>query len=134
MKHEFHTFKNDMINDISASMEDYIEMIYRLSKDYHYTRLTSIANSLNISAAAASEMIKKIAALNLLKYQNGIVTLTNKGNKIGSLLLKRHQTIETFLKIIGLHQDLIFKETEKIEHTISPETLKCIESFIKKYH
>lgn len=134
MKQEFHTFNDDMKSAISASMEDYLEMIYRLSNTTQYTRLSSIASALNISPSAASEMIKKMADKKLLIYQNGIIVLTDNGKQKGALLLKRHHIIEQFLKIIGLKQTLIFKETEKIEHTISHATLICIENFIKKQH
>ena len=37
----------------------------------------------------------------------------------------RHNSIEDFLKIIGVKNNL-HEETEKIEHTISDETLKSI--------
>ena len=37
-------------------------------------------------------------------------------------MLKRHETLERFLSIIGVKEQLL-EETEKIEHYISPETI-----------
>ena len=128
---KFRTFREDMHKQLTASMEDYLEMIYRLSKTKKYTRLSELAHALNVSPAATSEMLHKLAALNYLIYDNGIITLTKSGHKKGILLLKRHNIITEFLKYLKLDPKLIFRETEKIEHTIGNETLKCIEEFIK---
>jgi len=42
--------------------------------------------------------------------------------KLGAYLLHRHESIEEFLKIIGVTEGLL-EETEKIEHNISEETM-----------
>ena len=43
------------------------------------------------------------------------------GRETGEYLLRRHETIEKFLEIIGVTQNLL-KDTEQIEHNISDET------------
>ena len=52
-----------------------------------------------------------------------------KGKKLGKKLLERHKTIEELLKIIGIPEKNILIETEKIEHTLSSNSI-C---YIKKY-
>lgn len=131
---EFHTFSSYMkkINEeMTASMEDYLEMICRLSKKTGFTRIYELSNALNVQPPSATMMVQKLAKINVLKYEKyGMIILEKKGIELGEVLLKRHQTIEKLLTILGVNDSLILEETEKIEHTISSETLTSIISFI----
>lgn len=131
MKEEFYTFREYMDKNLTASMEDYIEMIYRLSKDSGYTRIQELAKSLNVQPPSATKMIQKLSELNLLKYKKyDVIILENQGKKLGKKLLMRHNMIEKLLRYIGVNENNILSETEKIEHTISDETLDCIIKFM----
>ena len=130
---KFHTFKEDMDRTLTASMEDYIEMIYRLSKDNGYTRINDLAKNLNIKPSSATKMIQKLSETDYLKYQKyGVIVLKEKGYNLGKNLLNRHNTVEEFLKLLKVKDENILQETEKIEHTISDDTLKCIKNFLEK--
>lgn len=88
---------------LTASMEDYLEMIKRICIDNKYIRINQLASKLNVSPSSASKTIQKLKKLGLVESQKyGIVTLTDEGNQIGTFLLKRHNIIETFLKILVL--------------------------------
>ena len=39
-------------------MEDYLEMIYRLSKENGYTRINELSNALNVQPPSATRMVK----------------------------------------------------------------------------
>lgn len=130
----FYTFSEYIKNDddiLTASMQDYLEMIYRLSKDSGFTRTHELSKSLNVQPPSATRMVQKLAELKLLKYKKyGILILEEKGKKIGKKLLERHNIISEFLGIIGTPEDKILQETEKIEHMISWETVGCFKNFI----
>lgn|SRR5574344_583660 len=133
MESEFKTFNNYLKRNITASMEDYLEMIYRLSLNKGFTRLQILADNLNVSAPSASKMIQKLAQMKLLKYQKyGYLYLEESGKVLGKELLDRHNTIAKLLEIIGIKKENILIETEKIEHTLSEESLLCIKEFISK--
>lgn len=129
MQEKFFTFSQYMKNDtniISASAEDYIEMIYRLSQKNGFTRVNELAISLNVQPPSVTKMIKKLSSLNLIKYEKyGVIILEEEGKYIGKLLLKRHNTIEDFLKLLDIN-DKVLEETEKMEHTISNDVLSGI--------
>ncbi len=130
---EFHTFREYMDKELTASMEDYIEMIYRLSKENGYTRIQELANNLNVQPPSATKMIQKLSELNLLKYKKyDVVVLEKDGKVLGKKLLMRHNTVEELLRCIGIDESNILSETEKIEHTISDRTLKCIKKYINQ--
>lgn len=135
MDQYFYTFReymNRIDHHLSASMEDYLEMIYRLSQEKGYTRMSEVSNALNVQPPAATRMVQKLAMLKLIKYQKyGILELEDSGKLIGASLLSRHKIVEHFLKVLGVKDSAILEETEKTEHTLSKETLDCITLFLE---
>lgn len=109
---------------LTSSMEDYIEMAYRLSKDKSYTRIGDLAVALNVQPPSVTHMIKKLSEMNIVNYEKyGMVILTDKGLKLGEYFLNRHKTIEKFLSIIGVAENNLH-ETEKLEHNLSRKTVE----------
>lgn len=130
----FYTFNNYLKANtglITASMEDYIEMIYRLSNETGFTRVGDLSKALHVKPASITKMIKKLDELSLVNYEKyGYIKLTGDGSSYGEYLLYRHNTIEKFLKTIGVNKNIL-EETEKIEHVLSKETFERIEYFIE---
>ena len=130
---EFHTVRGYEILGkgkklLTNSMEDYLEMIYRSSIKEGYTRINILADALNVQAPSATKMVQKLTKLGLLDYEKyGIIQLTEDGKEIGSFLLKRHKTIEDFLKIIGLEENILLN-AELIEHNVTKDALYKIEN------
>ncbi|MGE5372741.1 MAG: metal-dependent transcriptional regulator [Solirubrobacterales bacterium] len=122
----FFTFRESMKknDELTAAKEDYLEMIFRLSRGAGFTRIHDLANRLNVQPPSATRMVQRLAALGYANYEKyGVVTLTEKGKAAGHQLLERHQTVEDFLRLLGISEGLL-EETEKIEHTVSAPTLK----------
>ncbi|HHT65924.1 MAG: metal-dependent transcriptional regulator [Caldicoprobacterales bacterium] len=108
---------------LTPSMEDYMEMIYRVCRKNGYIRINVLAERLNVQAPSVSRVVEKLKARKLISYEKyGVVQLTDKGKQVGAFLLKRHKAVEAFLKFLGLQETLM--DTEMIEHNISVETLK----------
>ena len=128
----FHTVRGyqlikDKERQLTFSMEDYLEMIYRDIADNGYTRINIIAALLNVQASSATKMVQKLAKLELVKYEKyEIILLTEEGKRLGAYLLKRHEIISNFLVIIGVNENIL-TETELIEHNISRKTLVKLE-------
>lgn len=133
MGENFYTFTEYMKKDekgLTASMEDYLEMIYRLSIKTGYTRINDIAQALNVQPSSVTKMIQKFGEMDLLNYEKyGVITLSCEGKLRGEALLKRHEGIQKFLRFIGVEENKALEETEKIEHVISIETLKAMFDF-----
>ncbi len=134
MSNEFFTFREYMKKDdamLTASMEDYLEMIYRLSRENGFTRINDLAAALNVQPPSATKMVQKLADVGVVNYEKyGMILLSKKGKEMGRALLERHQIIEDFLNFLGISGDIL-KETEKIEHTISTQTLNCLADFVE---
>ncbi len=129
---EFHTFRGYEIikknqDHLTPSMEDYLEMIYRNCQGEGYVRVNQLADQLNVKASSASKTVSKLSALGYLAYEKyGIIQLTPKGEMMGAFLLDRHDTVEVFLRYIGVQEDTVLLETELIEHYLSIDTLKNV--------
>ncbi|MPQ44774.1 metal-dependent transcriptional regulator, partial [Clostridium tarantellae] len=119
MNEDFYTFSTYIKNEdniITASMEDYIEMIYRLSNGEGVTRVSSLSQALNVQAPSTSKMMKKLSELGMVNYEPyGYIELTNLGNNYGVFLMNRHKTIEKFFSFLGVKHSIL-ETTEKIEH------------------
>jgi Mn-dependent DtxR family transcriptional regulator len=108
-------------------------MIFRNTKDDGYFRINELADKLNVRASSATKMVQKLGELGLIKYKRyGIIELSESGKELGEYLLYRHKTIEKFLNMIGIDENLLV-ETELIEHYISSNTLEHLELFIKYF-
>ncbi len=113
---------NRQEGQLTPAMEDYLEMTYRLCMENDYTRIGKLSGLLNVKPSSASKMIFKLASLGYLKYTRyEIIQLTDSGREIGEYLLRRHKTVECFLKLIGNINPL--EETELIEHSLSAATV-----------
>jgi Mn-dependent DtxR family transcriptional regulator len=118
-------------NSLTASMEDYLEMIYRLCSDTGYTRIHTLSQALNVQPPSTTKMMQHLSNLQLVKYERyGVITLTDKGKELGAKLLKRHDVVESFMRLIGVRESRQLEETEKIEHMLSDETVPCFENFV----
>jgi len=134
MKKNFHTVRGYQLLEqkkktLTPAMEDYLEMIYRSSLKDGYIRISTLSALLNVRAPSTTKMVQKLTALDLIHYKKyGIIFLTENGKEIGKFLLERHNTVETFLKFLGVGENLLV-ETELIEHNISLHTLQLLDIF-----
>ena len=130
VEEKFYTFTDFTKNEdsfLTPCEEDYMEMIYRIHLKTHLpVKVNHLARELNVKPPSVTKMIKKLCLKNLIlfeKYKQ--ILLLDKGLEIGKYLIERHNTIERFLRILNVNVNFVH-ETEKIEHTLSDETLNKI--------
>src|SRR6187455_3291198 len=113
----------------SSAVEDYLERILELINMKGYARVVDIAQRLQISKASVTNMVQRLDAEGLLKYEKfrGLV-LTTAGEALALNITRRHQLLTDFLKLLGLDDEVIYHDVEGMEHHISPATLRAIEA------
>ena len=113
----------------SAAVEDYLERILELINTKGYARVVDIAESLKISQASVTNMVQRLDAEGLLKYEKyrGLA-LTTAGEELALNITRRHQLLTVFLKLLGLDDEVIYHDVEGMEHHISPPTLRAIQA------
>ncbi|MFZ5649585.1 MAG: metal-dependent transcriptional regulator [Bacillota bacterium] len=116
---------------LSPSLEDYLEEIYRISREGKAVRVTDIASCLNVSLPSVTNAMKKLAENNYIKYRPyKDIVLTEKGKDMGHFLVERNTIIRTFLNLIGSRCN-VAAEAEAMEHYLSLPTLTAIVSFVR---
>lgn len=116
----------------SASIQNYLKAIYQLQESHQVVTTTALAQHLDISAASATNMIKKLARLKLVDHSpyHG-VQLTTAGEKMALEVLRHHRLIELFLaEALGVPWEAVHAEAEKIEHVISEDLEDRIANFL----
>ena len=120
---------------LSQSIEDYLKVIYKLQhgSDAPTQVTTSIlAERMGVTAASATNMIKKLAEVNLLEYApyKGVV-LREAGEKIALETIRHHRLIELYLsEALGYSWDAVDAEAERLEHAISEKLEERIDSML----
>lgn len=116
----------------SSAVEDYLERILELINVKGYARVVDIAGRLQISKASVTNMVQRLDAEGLLKYEKfrGLV-LTTAGEALAQNITHRHQLLTDFLKLLGLDDEVIYHDVEGMEHHISPPTLRAIEALTR---
>ncbi len=131
----FYTLKGYMLMDhglVTSSMEDYLEMICRMSEQAEVVRISALAEALHVKPPSASKMAGNLRARDLIRLPKyGYITLTDTGRELGKYLIRRHDLVNALLCLIN-HSESELEEAEKIEHFLSPRTVMNLEGFLKR--
>src|SRR3954469_16603056 len=89
----------------SAAVEDYLERILELINSKGYARVIDIAAALKISQASVTNMVQRLDADGLLKYEKyrGLV-LTPAGARVARKIAHRHRLLTDFFRTLGVDE------------------------------
>jgi len=59
---------NDALEGLSASLEDYLEVIFHLEKSNRVARAKDIADQMNVQRASVTGALKALAGKGLINY------------------------------------------------------------------
>ncbi|PLT28403.1 transcriptional regulator MntR [Peribacillus deserti] len=118
----------------TPSMEDYIEIIYKLIEEKGYARVSDIAEMLAVHPSSVTKMVQKLDHEGYLIYEKyrGLI-LTSKGKKIGKTLVYRHDLLEQLLRMIGVKEENIYIDVEGIEHHLSWDSIDRIGDLVQLF-
>jgi DtxR family Mn-dependent transcriptional regulator len=117
---------------LSANTEEYLEWIYRLSKEQDEVTTTDLARSLKISPASVTGMLKRLNERGLIHHEkyHGI-TLTEQGQVSALATIRRHGLLERLLvDVLGLPWHLVDEEAGRLEHHITPDVEARLRQFL----
>lgn len=130
---DFYTLKGYQLIDnsqITSSMEDYLEMICRITKNQDIVRINELADRLHVKPSSASKMVGNLKYYELVVFEKyGYIKPTAKGRAIGEYLLFRHKVLNEFLCLINQTDDET-EQVEKIEHFLDEKTIRNIEKIV----
>jgi len=109
--------------DLSDSIQDYLKEIYKLGIESERVATSALAHRQGVSAASASAMVKKLAALGLAEHApyHGVM-LTHAGEQVALEVIRHHRLLELYLaETLGISVDDVHDEADRLEHALSEE-------------
>ena len=102
--------------ELSYAEENYLKALLKLSQSGDRTVSTNaLASHLNNSAASVTDMLKKLATKQLIKYQRYQgASLTDEGYRLSTTLVRKHRLWEVFLvQSLGMTWDQVHDIAEE---------------------
>ncbi|HEM3577255.1 TPA: metal-dependent transcriptional regulator [Streptococcus suis] len=106
---------------MTPNKEDYLKVIYELGQTDQKITNKQIAEKMNFSAPAVSEMLKKMVNEELIeKDKTAGYLLSQAALEMVANLYRKHRLIEVFLvQHLGYSPEEVHDEAEILEHTVS---------------
>ncbi len=118
---------------LSASLEDYLEVIYHLEQSNRVARAKDIADQMNVQRASVTGALKALAGRGLINYSPySFITLTPEGREIAHDVIRRHKTLkEFFTNTLQLAPEEAEANACRIEHAIDPNAIERLVRFLE---
>lgn len=120
----------------SQTVENYLKTIYlaqSASADANaLVPMGQLASALGVVPGTATTMMKALAESGLVHYEPYMgVRLTPSGEKLATLVLRRHRLVELFLvKVLGMSWAEVHDEAERLEHAVSERLIDRIDDML----
>lgn len=116
----------------NISKEDYLSTIYKYRDSSGEIKANEIAEKLQVSNAAVTDMLRKLAKDGEIDYRRykGI-KLTESGKEYARKMVRRHRIWEVFLhQIVRLPWDKVHDEANNLEHSASDDLINRMEEML----
>jgi DtxR family Mn-dependent transcriptional regulator len=118
----------------SHTEENYLKTIYKLAeaKPGQDVSTNRIAAALTTRAASVTDMLRRLADKELLRYEKYRgVQLTPEGRRLALLTVRKHRLWEVFLvQQLGFNWDEVHEVAEELEHVQSPLLMQRLDEFL----
>ncbi|WP_036730573.1 metal-dependent transcriptional regulator [Peptoniphilus mikwangii] len=116
---------------MSSTRKDYLQAIYRLSKEKGYTTNKDISEYFSISRPSVSEMIKKLNTLGMLRLDKNKISLSEKGIEEAKKILSKHRIWEYFLTVnLKMDPKKVHEQADILDHITSDELRDALNKYL----
>lgn len=118
--------------ELTAVLENYLEIIFRLEMREGAARAGAIADAAGVSRSTVTSSLKVLKAMGLVEYSPySLIRLTDEGLGIGRDIAHRHfvfqELLENVLHIEGSRADDV---ACTLEHVVPPDVIKRVGQFV----
>ncbi len=119
----------------SQTVENYLKTIHLAQSagaEGALVPMGHLASALGVVPGTATTMVKTLAESGLVHYEPYMgVRLTAAGEKLATVVLRRHRLVELFLvKILGMNWTEVHDEAERLEHAVSERLIDRIDEML----
>jgi len=120
-------------NDLSASLEDYLEAIYNLAEAKTVARSRDIAETLGVSRSSVTGALRALKQRGLINHEPyGYTTLTDEGRQEAAAVVRKHDILTSFfMNVLGIEASAAQSAACRAEHTLGAEVIGRLLSFIE---
>jgi Mn-dependent DtxR family transcriptional regulator/Fe2+ or Zn2+ uptake regulation protein/Fe2+ transport system protein FeoA len=117
---------------LSASLEDYLEGIYQISREEGAAHANKIADLLGVGKSSVSWALNQLSEKGLIHYTPyEAITLTPEGFEQARQIANRHVQIQRFLEeVLGLEKSVAEANACRMEHVIDPVVMEQIQQLM----
>jgi DtxR family Mn-dependent transcriptional regulator len=118
---------------LSASLEDYLEAIFFLTRESAVARSKDIAEGLGVARPSVTGALRQLAQKGLIHYEPyGLVSLTKAGKTLAAGVAEKHDIIKSFfVDILGVDVQSAAEAACRAEHTLGKPIVGKLMSFIE---
>jgi DtxR family Mn-dependent transcriptional regulator len=119
--------------DLSSSLQDYLETIWQLAASKKVVRVRDIALDREVKAASVTIALKRLADLGLVNYaQREYVELTEEGQREALRVVSRHRLLLRLLtEVLGMTAEQARADACSMEHALSDEAMERLVRFFE---
>jgi DtxR family Mn-dependent transcriptional regulator len=132
-KWEFEEFSMLTLNDLSESIQGYLEVILDLETTQKVARAKDIAERLGVQRGSVTGALRSLVEKGLINYQPySYITLTREGKRLAQEVAHRHDVLKDFLlNVLQIDADTAEKTACRMEHAIDKKTVERLVCFIE---
>jgi DtxR family transcriptional regulator, Mn-dependent transcriptional regulator len=118
---------------LSASLEDYLEAIYNLSRQSQVARSKDIAELLGVARSSVTGALRLLKDKGMIRYEPyDHATLTKAGCTAARDVVTRHNILKSFfINVLGLPVEVAQQAACRTEHTLGPHVIAKFLAFIE---
>ncbi|MFZ7127299.1 MAG: DtxR family transcriptional regulator [Desulfobacterales bacterium] len=119
--------------ELSASMEDYLEAIYHIVKEKHAARAKDIARSLKVNNSSVTGALRSLSEKGFINYAPyDVITLTPRGTHLAEDVVRRHEALmDFFTKVLCVDESEASEAACKMEHAVSRDIIDRLIRFVE---
>jgi DtxR family Mn-dependent transcriptional regulator len=121
-----------MKRQLSATLEDYLQIIFRIEREKRFARVRDIAAAAGVAKSAVTTALQSLSERGLVDYvPYEPVTLSAEGRERAQRICLRHRVIEDFLRaVLGLEAERAATVACGMEHAIDRDVLDRFVCFL----
>ena len=119
--------------NLSASLEDYLEAIFWIAQSKGAARAKDIAERLRVKASSVTGALHALGEKKYVNYAPyDVITLTSEGLEVAKKVVRRHQILKDFFaEVLAVDEDIADEGACKLEHSIPRPIVERLVDFME---
>lgn len=118
---------------IHESAENYLEAILMIREEKGTCRSIDVVHRLGFSKPSVSVAMANLRKSGyVLMDEDGLLDLTEKGREVAERMYERHVVITSWLRSMGVPEDVAAEDACRIEHDLSDVTFEKMKEKIQR--